>query len=144
MVSRIFCSLEGYWKLSRMATNQSLIEGTACFIKKADHPNVLFYKEKGILIPANGKPLNFSQEYEYRLSKEKITVFFARERDRLLHALEFVEPNKALGVHQCECDTYRATYQFNLPDEFELIYVVEGPHKDYQIKTIFKKSLAKV
>ncbi len=138
-IHRIFCSLEGYWKLSRSITNQGSIDGIACFKKKADHSNVLFYKEKGVFTPLNGKSLNISQEYEYRYSKEKINVFFARECDRLLHALEFVESNKASGEHSCGCDTYLAIYQFNLPDEFELTYLVKGPNKDYQIKTVFKK-----
>jgi hypothetical protein len=144
MVFRTFCSLEGYWKLSRIITNQGFIEGIAYFKKKAHYPDTLFYREKGMFTPLNGKSLDISQEYEYRYSKEKISVFFARERYRLLHSLEFAEPNKALGEHQCGCDTYRATYQFALPDEFELTYVVKGPKKDYQIKTIFKKSLPKV
>jgi hypothetical protein len=144
IVSRIFCSLEGSWKLSRTITNQGSVEGMASFRKKADYPDVLLYKEEGVFIPSNGKPLNFSQEYEYHYSKEKISVFFARERDRLLFALEFVEHNKAFGAHQCGYDTYRATYQFRLPEAFELTCVVEGPNKDYQIKTIFKKSLPKV
>jgi hypothetical protein len=138
-VARIFCSLEGHWKFSRTVTNYGSIEGIACFKKKAGYPNVLFYREEGVFIPLKGIPLDISQEYEYRYSKEKMTVFFARKRDCLLHALEFVETNKALGEHSCGYDTYYATYQFSLPDEFELIYVVKGANKNYQMKTIFKK-----
>jgi hypothetical protein len=141
MVSRIFCSLEGTWKLSRIIPNQGSVEGVAHFKKDPSYPDILFYREEGVFTFSDGNQYAISQEYEYRYSKEKISVYFVRDRDRLLHYLEFTEPNKASGMHLCGCDIYFATYEFKLPSEFELMYDVQGPKKNYRIQTVFEKSL---
>ncbi len=138
-ISKIFYSLEGFWKLSRHITDQGTVEGIACFRKKANHPNVLLYREEGVFTSLNGQRFDISQEFEYRLTEERIDVFFSREHDRLLHSLEFIGPNQASGRHLCGYDNYCAAYQFHFPGSFELHYVVKGPKKDYQIQTLFSK-----
>jgi|SRR5579871_1205585 len=138
-ISKIFYSLKGHWKFSRHITDQGTVEGIACFRKKANHPHVLLYREEGVFTSLKGQQHRISQEYEYRYSEEKIDVFFARERNQLLHSLEFTGPHQASGQHLCGKDTYFAAYQFHFPGSFELQYVVKGPKKDYQIQTLFSK-----
>jgi len=139
--SQIFNSLEGRWKFSRLITDQGSVEGVAYFRRTDDNPNVLFYREEGVFTSLQGIQYDISQEYEYRYSEDRIDVLFARERNRLLHSLEFIGPNQASGIHLCGYDTYCAGYQFHFPDRFELQYVVKGPKKNYQIETRFLKIL---
>jgi hypothetical protein len=44
-------------------------------------------------------------------------------------------PCQAEATHQCNLDTYQASYIFLNEDYFELSYKVLGPSKDYAIKT---------
>jgi len=39
----------------------------------------------------------------------------------------------------CECDNYKATYEFLNQDCFTLSYDVRGPQKDYVIETKFTR-----
>jgi hypothetical protein len=140
VASRIFCSLEGHWKFSRVVSNHGSIEGIACFRKISHRPDILFYREKGTFTSLKDLQLDISQEYEYRYAKDKIAIYFCREPDRLLHSLEIMELNKATAEHLCGSDTYRATYQFHCPDRVELLYTIKGPHKDFQIQTAFSRN----
>src|ERR1700722_1332297 len=137
VASRIFCSLEGHWKFSRAISNHDSIEGVACFRKTSHRPDILFYREKETFSFLKDIQIGLSQEYEYRYAGDKIAVYFCREHDRLLHSLEFMELDKASAEHLCGSDTYLATYQFHFPDRFELLYSIKGPHKDFQVKTVF-------
>jgi hypothetical protein len=135
-ITSIFRSLEGQWQLTRTISNKGSMTGTALFTKTT--PQLLHYREEGVLTLANGTSHNASQKYIYRLLDNKISVFVAETPERLLHDLEF-DADVATGKHLCLLDCYNATYKFLNEHSFTLTYKVNGPQKDYTIHTLFIK-----
>ena len=137
-IAQIFNSLEGRWHFHRTISNFGTVEGEATFKRSATEKNLLHYREDGEWISKNG--LNkVHREYLYQYQNEKISAYFAEQKDRLLHTLEFQKNGLATAKHLCACDLYAATYQFHNPDEFELTYRVEGPKKNYTMTTLFQR-----
>ena len=135
-----FTFLEGAWRFHRTISTGATVEGTAVFAKRPDTDNTLDYREDGTCTMPEGSIFTAYMKYVYRFHNEKISVHFAD--DRFFHALQFhleSDPLTATAQHLCVCDTYQATYTFFERNRFQLLYEVQGPKKNYTIKTLFTK-----
>lgn len=137
----VFDMLKGAWSYQRTISDYGTIDGEAVFA--LTEPDVLHYREKGLLQLTDGPVLEAHQEYVYRLEEDEhlLSVYF---RDgRLFHHLAFGDDGRtASGDHLCKMDFYQAAYRFNGPEAFTLTYNVKGPKKDYVSETHFIKLAA--
>lgn len=133
----IFRSLGGVWRFTRQIKGCGKMSGTATFIQKS--PNLLLYREDGLLKLNDGPVFESYRNYIYELKNDKITALF--EDGRFFHELEFDGGVVARGHHECGLDLYRASYHFETPNAFSLQWAVTGPKKDYTILTNFEKRI---
>ncbi|KAM9995431.1 hypothetical protein ACTFIY_001629 [Dictyostelium cf. discoideum] len=119
--------------------NISIVSGTASF-KQLDDEFSYQYQEEGILKQPDNTTFNISQRYIYRLKDDIISVYFDENPERLFQTLDFNNSSLAKGHHLCGKDTYDAIYQLISPKEFNLVYSVLGPKKNYKITTTFFKN----
>ncbi|MHB9147929.1 MAG: DUF6314 family protein [Candidatus Amoebophilus sp.] len=147
---QVFSNLEGSWRIERALEGYSNMEGIAFFkkIQNNNKPYYYYYKEEGILQLLTGNQSRVYREYAYCYKEKTIHVYFwdiiSKQEGQLLYTLYLPNtckkrpwPLHAYGTHRCSPDTYDAHYKFINNDNFELIYRVSGPHKNYTIKTIF-------
>jgi hypothetical protein len=138
--ANVFRNLEGAWSMARQVLPQGgSMLGKASFRNDPDslEPSY-FYREVGEYAPGDGKVYNIYRDYIYRLSGDRISIFFAETPPRLFLDLEFKGERRAEAVHLCNCDRYRGVYDF-APDIFKLEMYVKGPQKDLVITTVFNR-----
>jgi hypothetical protein len=142
-VRAVFHSLKGNWTFQRTVSGEARAEGTASFTRNW---NTLNYYESGVLHRfEDKKSFHVYQTYSYRLRNDLISVYFSNKQ--LFHPLHFDPPNPttfpfiARGTHHCEPDTYEMLYQFDNLNQFRVTCAVKGPHKNYEIYTVFQKKL---
>lgn len=147
VIQRLLRHLQGVWKLKRRLGTQGHMHGVAHF--QTWKEGVLHYQEQGYADFGSGKPFFAYRAYAYVYDQGTVAVhFWDRERKQpagLLHTLHFQNAKHggqilaATGTHQCVNDVYKARYTFVSPAHFQLIYRVQGPHKDYTMQTHFSK-----
>jgi len=143
----ILTQLKGSWTLQRTLSEQGNVHGIAHF--KQVGTNLLHYREEGIFTHLNNNTNKIEREYfyYYDIESDKIRVYFAHvdKPGELLHELGFMAINEktttvtATALHKCRADIYKATYNFYGPDQFKLIYIVQGPAKNYISETLFTR-----
>ncbi|KYR01254.1 hypothetical protein DLAC_02374 [Tieghemostelium lacteum] len=152
---RAFRSFSGRWNFTREILHKNnnerfSVNGIAKFQQlNVGDENTLQYQEEGVMKQlSNSQTFNITQRYIYQYDepKDQITVYFDENPKRLFHHLttttsvgEISNCQAVRGYHLCELDHYNATYQFLSDREFQIIYSVQGPKKDYEIKTLFTK-----
>ena len=163
--TKVFNLLSGMWTISRKIPGYGEMKGIANFDSTVNS-NELKYKEKGLFIFDNGNQCEAHREYLYRLNKKnnEIEVYFIENDDnfnRLFHTLEFINNNiedsnkvssllitpqqeqqqflSAKALHNCCEDTYKIKYEIFKDNQFNIIYIVNGPTKNYVSETCFTK-----
>jgi len=177
--SKIFSLIQGTWKITRKIPGTGFLNGYAIFDQNPNDPHELFYSENGIFVFENGKSLEASKKYVYRLIDEDIYVYFNEKSSSsstssfssssseettitnsqtntpdlcyypLFHRFNISNhaylPDQRQfqfkALHLCIDDKYNVRYEFNLdkPDEFLIVYDVNGPAKKYLSETVFQK-----
>ncbi len=142
----LFKSLQGTWQLRRQLGDLGAMQGTARFRPFGE--KVLHYQEQGKVTLGNGETVFAHRAYFYVYEKGSIAVYFCHPQEyypsRLLHTLQFCsapgsQSPRAIGVHKCVNDVYKAQYMFSHPREFWLTYQVMGPNKHYTLASHFSK-----
>ena len=144
---QLFRGLRGIWKLKRHLGTQGYMQGRASF--QPWGKEVLYYQEQGWATFSNSKARYAHRAYAYVYDQGTLAVYFWDQKYKqpaeLLHTLQFHSPQPdrqtimATGTHGCAEDIYRACYLFINPQQFQLTYQVQGPHKDYTIASHFSK-----
>lgn len=98
----------------------------------------LAYRESGILSLADGRVFSACRQYRYRLSEDSVVVEFADgpHIGTQFLSLSFSRTDTGLeasGVYACGDDTYHATYRILGPAAFEVVIMVQGPAKAYEL-----------
>ncbi len=150
---RIFQNLEGTWRFARTLSDQAndmffTAGGQAVFEKMDSEQNQLYYREMGVLnLSGKQKEVSFYRKYIFRLTDEMIQVLFddGASKGKLYQALlPKQEKGQFVGTeHLCVDDTYTGLYSFPNENEFSVVYMVQGPNKNLEIKTIYKKQGAR-
>lgn len=147
---QLFRGLRGIWKLKRHLGEQGYMQGLAYF--QPWGKEVLYYQEQGKVTFSNSKARYAHRAYAYVYDQGTLAVYFWDQKYKqpaeLLHTLQFRSSKAAsqalvaTGTYGCAEDIYRACYLFVSPQQFQLTYQVQGPHKDYTIASHFSKARA--
>lgn len=136
--------LPGRWDLSRTISDGSIMLGQAEFEPRT--PGVLHYLETGRLTLSSGYSGEAYREYYYSLEEDHIHVSFAdcAPGERTFLRLRPVTPAagsylQAQDTHLCSNDVYEATYIFESARRAVITIRVNGPEKDYTIRTILTR-----
>ena len=144
----IFELLPGTWRIFRNIPGTGYLCGYAIFEINKANPYELFYSENGIFYFNNGKSLEASKKYTYKLESNDISVYDLN--CLLFHKFGIGEFNNDLNDQKCftfnsfhlDSDSqFHIAYDFNLRNnqEFFIIHDVKSPSTDYVSKTRFKK-----
>lgn len=104
--------------------------------------HALLYREKINLKTPHGSTLAGSREYIYLFHQDRLEIFFCLEGKlgELFMALPFQFSSHTYQcTHHCGADTYHGEFEFSLPDKFKITYRVEGPRKDYVIRSEYSR-----
>ena len=136
-----FEALAGRWRFERQMSTGHSAEGTAEFQREGNA--TLNYTEEGVLAGVG----SFQKRYQYTLTPGGIAVTHddAHNRNAAFHMLKFGLAERdddwaatAYAEHLCNQDLYVSTYR--LSDEVLYVsHVVEGPNKDYTIRTHYAR-----
>jgi hypothetical protein len=141
----------GQWTLERciyLKASEELYAtayGEAYFISEAG-PATLLYEERGKLkMVTNSVEIPFSRKFSYEFQADKMNVFFADGPDKGLLYQRYIrdQDNKLIPdqIHVCSNDLYQGEYYLSGPGSFSLDTWIDGPHKDFLIKTSFTRKL---
>lgn len=140
--AEIFARLEGTWRLERAVGDLGTFTGVAVF--QAQAPDVLRYREDGILLQESGISLPGYREYDYHLGTDGLAIHFveAHRRGALYVALRFSGTGSACraeATHLCPPDVYRHRMTWLAEGGFSTVVDVEGPRKSYALVTRYRK-----
>lgn len=132
--------LLGEWAFEREISGRGPMNGMAA-ITWVEGKRAL-YRESGELILKDGQRLQSHQSYFYDQTEDGFEVRFY-DTGKLFHQLTFEPtPNgdwRATASHNCAADRYDSQYLFQSNGTFEVSHNVEGPRKDYTIRTTYRK-----
>jgi len=119
------------------------LHGDAVFARFGE--GALAYRESGILTLADGRVFSTCRQYRYRLSEDSVVVEFADgpHIGTQFLSLSFSRTDTGLeasGVYACGDDTYHATYRILGPAAFEVVIMVQGPAKAYELVSRYSRS----
>lgn len=141
---QILQNLRGAWMLRRdIEPAGAQLHGDAVFARFGE--GALAYRESSILTLADGRVFSACRQYRYRLSEDSVVVEFA---DGPHIGTQFLSVSfsrtdtglEASGVYACGDDTYHATYRILGPAAFEVVIMVQGPAKAYELVSRYSRS----
>lgn len=121
----------GEWQLARRIEDRQLkaegeLIGRAVLTQAA--PDVLDYRESGELRYADGPPLEASRAYRWLFMPGAVAVSFPDGRP--FH--DFTPAGAEDGTdHLCGSDLYRVRYDFTRWPQWQAVWSVKGPRKNY-------------
>lgn len=126
------------WKITRVISSGGKAEGEVVFSPLSK--NIWLYKENGTLSVA-GYTNEFFRSYIYEFRGKKIVIFYndPHRKGDVLHELELTDEDGVISAqhcHVCGNDTYHLTFTMQERGNICMDYVVKGPQKDYQMKTV--------
>lgn len=119
--------------------------GEASFIPEA-RPAKLLYEERGRLkMVANPTEIPFSRKFSYEFQEGMMNVFFADGPDKGVLYQRYIQDqhNRLIPdqTHICSNDIYKGEYHLSGANSFSLNTLIDGPQKDFLIKTSFMRKL---
>jgi len=146
---KAFNLMKGSWNMYRTITSPKFQPmtgaGKAVFEQFQENKNALLYKEE-LILQLSSESINAKREYIFRLIEDDVSVYFNENPERFFYTLKFAPKtpservfDQAGGEHLCGNDNYKASYNFFDNDNFELIYKVVGPQKDYIMTTKYSR-----
>ena len=142
--AQILQNFRGAWMLRRdIQPGGAQLHGDAVFAPVGE--GALAYRESGILTLADGSEFSAYRQYCYRLSEDIVVVEFADgpHIGTQFLSLSFARTEsglKASDVHACGDDTDHATCRMLGPAAFEVVIMVQGPAKAYELVSRYSRS----
>ena len=125
--------LAGRWQVARRIEDrlgpEGRFEGVAVFEPAAGG---LDYTETGALVLGQGAPMRAGRRHLWRAEGARVVVYFAD--GRAFHDLD-PEAARPAARHLCGADVYDVTYEFARWPDWETVWRVRGPRKDYRMIT---------
>lgn len=120
----------GSFSLKRIILPSQLeMTGTAIFTKISD--DYIFYEEKGSYLIKN-KSYDFFQERYFQFIEDQLHIL--NNCQKTLHIINLLELEKKSHLHQCKDDNYYLNISYS-KESLIMAYSVQGPHKNYEIRT---------
>ena len=131
-----FHLLSGQWQLVRQADDGTSWTGKAQ-VEQLQEDKLLY--EEAVESVKEGKTFSGFQRHILRWENDKILFFeSARPSDTPFLTLSLGQ-DTFVGEGTCLRDQYNATYVVQDSDNWEANYTVKGPHKNYQLHTVYKR-----
>lgn len=111
-----------------------ILNGKAIFTTE---DNIFYYKETGVIKSDNFES-KAHQDYTWIIKPNGWKINFSDGSH--FHDLE-LENNKQEVYHNCGNDIYRGRFKLNIPKEYEVIWNVSGPHKNYISHTYYNREI---
>ncbi len=133
---------EGEWHLerriedSRVGQSGQLI-GLATFAPVNDEPGLLKYSEKGTLRMQDQPPLDATRSYFWQQTEAGIDVMFEDRRPFHQIAADRSMPD---DTHHCAPDLYHVSYSFVKWPDWQAMWRVVGPKKDYRMLSRYRRA----
>lgn len=129
---RVLADFSGTWEIARTITPHSgpvaRFEGTACWVPSAQGLDCV---ETGTLRVEGTRPMQAERRFAWA---PDLSVYF--DDGRFFHK---IPPRGGRTQHFCDPDTYVGTYDFSTWPDFCVTWDVQGPRKDYQMFSVFKR-----
>ena len=127
---------EGAWRLARNVDDRRAgarlaFEGRAVLTRRAD--GALAVEEAGRWTCGPWAGLSGSRGYLWLVAGAGIEVRFGD--GRFFHRFAPAPAGEAACWHDCGADLYAGRYRFALPAEWQVVWHVSGPAKDYVMHT---------
>jgi len=116
----------------RLASQQGKFMGTAAFTQQNSE---LLYNETGELT-LGATSMQATRSYLWAF--DGLSVRVAYQDGSPFHDFE-LDGSKAQAKHLCGQDIYYATYDFYLPDHWQVVWTVTGPRKDYTSTSAYRR-----
>jgi hypothetical protein len=137
-----FQQLMGRWSFSRDISGHGSMTGVAHF--DAVDAGIATYWESGEVALASGERLRAQQRYLYERIDDGFAVRFEGTKE-LFQSVVFAADGDAGWIgnssHLCKADKYESRYCFLIDGTFVVRHVVSGPHKDYAIRTVYRRDV---
>lgn len=141
-VRGIFERLLGEWSFEREVRGRARMSGDASF--SLIDGETAIYEEDGEVRLEDGQTVHGKQSYVYEKKDGGFAVLF-RDTRKLFHVVTFwgEEGAELTGgaSHLCKEDLYVSRYTIRPEGRFEVCHLVYGPHKDYSIRTVYRRRL---
>lgn len=130
---------EGDWRLTKRIadarTGTGVFEGRATFTRQGD---ALTYLELGVLTPP-GTDVGLEAERRYSWREENGWIAISFEDGRAFHAFPqgVVDPE---ATHLCDPDRYEVEYDFAGWPDWQVVWTVTGPRKDYRMTARYARA----
>ncbi|WP_295536685.1 DUF6314 family protein [uncultured Thioclava sp.] len=125
------CDFEGAWVLRRQIRHSdgrvARFQGRAVFTPRTGG---LHYRESGDLILPEGTRFHAERCYLWHADGAGIAVSFEDGR-----AFHHVDPARPEAQHWCDPDTYHVSYGFDHWPQWQTVWRVHGPRKDYVMES---------
>lgn len=142
---QVFDFFEGKWSVDRRFEGSycGSFHGAASFVPERGKAACYQYLEQGALMDGAGQRFDAKQSYRYRLAAGQLQVLKREESEwMMMHELDFRDDNgiaTAEHIHRCGQDHYAAVYRIDFTGTWEVAYTVNGPKKDYRIRTVYSR-----
>lgn len=126
----------GLWRIERTiddrrAALQGRLTGRASLLPQGDR---LLYREEGMLTLGGGQPVTATRDYIWSQADGRIVVSFADGRP-----FHDFDPGAAAARHFCAPDTYAVHYDFTRWPDWQTVWEVSGPRKNYRMQTWYSR-----
>ena len=137
MEQPLYDTLRGNWNINRVIEDRRSAQsgqftGIATF---SGSGSTLLYAEDGTLSLADNE-MRATRRYKWMIEGDAVTVTYTD--DSPFHAFRINGPT-ATADHQCGDDFYYAKYSFYFPQEWQVVWTVSGPRKDYTSTTLYSR-----
>ena len=133
--------INGEWIIRRniddkLNKRNFVLRGKAIFTTEE---NIFYYKETGVIKSDNFES-KAHQDYTWIIKPNGWKINFSDGSH--FHDLE-LENTKQEVYHYCGNDIYKGKFALNLPKEYEVIWKVSGPQKNYTSHTSYNREIRK-
>ena len=133
---------EGVWTLERkIKDRKGAMNGTLAgqAVLAGDGADRLIYREIGLLTLDSGAKLQAERRYRWEFATGRVQISF--DDGRPFH--DFMPQGQAAGSdHPCGADHYSVLYDFTRWPQWQAVWTVTGPRKDYTSTSLYRREAA--
>ena len=129
-------AFQGVFRFTRFVSNpKTIVTGLSVFSTQSGHK--VSYKEDGIYT-LNGKKHTCYQQQTFLFTESNLII--KNSIGKTLHIFNLKDDNAPLqDTHICKHDRYVIDIDIQPDDKFTISYCVQGPKKNYNMKTLYTR-----
>ncbi len=148
--SDVFKLLKGKWSVDRIFDNKTNSDFSGAALGETTlkaHNNTLLYNETIKTTFSNGTKAHGKATYKFQIKNNQLHQYLVTQtekpskEDHMFTLDFFMHSGKryAEASYICKKDQYNVLYIFPNDNQFQIIYTVTGPQKDYITRTNFER-----